>query len=57
MLRLIYEGKTQGLDGDLRKLSKPNKWMHQTKHEARLAIAELFKLASVAVTKAYGQAS
>jgi hypothetical protein len=24
MLRLIYEGKTQGLDGDLRKLSTPN---------------------------------
>jgi len=57
LLRLIYESKGADLDADLRRLSKPNKWMDNPKSEAKAGIAELLKLVSVAVSKAYGLVS
>lgn len=57
LLRLVYASKGADLDADLRRLSKPNKWMDNPKSEAKAGIAESFKLVSVAVSKAYGLAA
>jgi hypothetical protein len=57
LLRLIYVHRKADLDTDLRRLSKPNIWLQGSGDNAKVAIAELFKLASLAVKKAYNQAS
>lgn len=57
LLRLIYVQRKADLDADVRKLSKPNIWIHESGANAKTAIAELFKLSSLAVKKAYNQAA
>jgi AIPR protein len=57
LLRLVYQAKPDSLDADLRRLSKPNTWMDTLEHRTKLAIAELFKLASVAINKTYAHAA
>lgn len=57
LLRLIYRATKQDLDADLRKLYKPNDWMDSPSIQTKRSIAELFKLSSIAINKAYAQAA
>lgn len=57
LLRMVYRGRIAELDSDIRRLSKPNSWLDSLDHPAKKAIAELLRLASVAVNKAYNQAA
>jgi hypothetical protein len=56
LLRMIYQENPLDLQADIRRLSKPS-WMDTSGHPAKRALAEIFKLVSAAVTKAYSQAS
>jgi AIPR protein len=57
LLRLAYEGNITQLDPDLRKLAKVNSWIDSPNHPAKKAVADLFKLATIAINKAYNQAA
>jgi hypothetical protein len=57
LLRLIYAGRQTELDADVRKLSKPNDWMDSPGNKVTFALGELFKLASVAINRAYSHAA
>jgi hypothetical protein len=57
LLRLIYRAIGEDLDTDLRKLYKPNDWMDLASNHTKQSLAELFKLSSIAINKAYAQAA
>jgi AIPR protein len=57
LLRIIYKATGADLDADLRKLYKPNDWMDSASNHTKQSLAELFKLSSVAINKAYAQAA
>jgi hypothetical protein len=57
LLRLIYRELKLDLDSHLRRLSRPSSWMDSPTNPTKMAISEVFKLACIAITKAYNQAS
>ncbi len=57
LLRLMYADNAEELEKSIRKLSKPNNWMDIPEHPAKIAIAELFSLITIAVNKAYNSAA
>lgn len=55
LLRLIYRERGRDLNADIAKLSKPSTWMDSSTNQTKVALAEVFKLASIAINKAYNQ--
>lgn len=57
LLRLIYKTTGQDLDADLRRLYKPSEWMDAASNHTKKSLGELFKLSSIAISKAHTQAA
>jgi hypothetical protein len=57
LFRLIYKSLGADLEADLRRLYKPNDWMDTATNYTKQSLAEIFKLACIAVNKAYAQAA
>jgi hypothetical protein len=57
LLRMVYRDRQAELDVDVRKLSKPNSWLDSAASPTKKTIAELFRLSSIALNKAYNQAA